>query len=751
MKNNKLVRILLMGALFLAVLTGCGKNAATKVADASEDIIKSEKIDLGEDYEEVHDIQHMSSGAIRIGISDGKGLNSRVFESTNKGKSWQKIDTLNEKVSATNNDFLQFYLGNAGQVFVKVVKEASSYDATFNKKSQYFVIDQDQKVTELPLTVTEISETDEEHANHGHESEHIEINSLSKVEFIDEGQLLAVDYNKTGYLIDSQTGKILQTFKFIDGFEFADSLFADKENVYFYSATGFIAYNKKTGKLVTDTQLEKSVSQGLEEAYNQNLQIGTSMYADEKATQIYFTNGLGVYTYNLSDKKVKQVVDLTKTDLSLNQDYARLITLLDNTNYLVAVTDNNSQKQSIYLSTKYSGKKATEQKEQRTALTIWTLRESLDLKKVTDSFKSKNPNVDINIQVGIDEDSAQTVSDAISTLNTKMLAKKGPDIILADGLPVTTYIEKGMLMNLQDMYNELKKEDQLFENIATAYQAKEGLFAIPQGFSYMTVTAKKGLVDKVNTTEKLLQYLENTPSNVGVENAKMLASLLYYGSIPEWFDGKTINQEKLKVFFEQHKKLREKIDLYEAQQIDFNQELYTFYSGNFYGFMEDLPDKESIDIALDYIGLSNSAFTQKALVKKEYETTIFNGLSEKQFIPVGIMSVSSSSKNQELAQKFVKLTLSKEGTNLAGIPTNKNQLKQAFKQNIEDTRNDTPLTETDYQQLVDSLNQLETPVNLNSVISETVINQLEAYELNGEGLENAVSNVAKKIDLYMAE
>ncbi|WP_161842918.1 ABC transporter substrate-binding protein [Candidatus Enterococcus huntleyi] len=752
-KKSKKLSVCLVICMVLMVLIGCNKGTDKKdgkVATALE-ITKSEKIELGEPYELVHDIKKLKDGRIRVGVSDKNGTNSRIFESEDNGESWEKQDTLNEAVESTANDYIEFWLGDNGETFIKKTKDAASREETFSKESTYYIKSSDNNIVELPIELAEIVETEEEHKNHQPGSEHVAVNALAKVAFLSENELLATDLGSTGYLIDSQTGKVKQIYQLPKEFEGADSLFADEETVYFYSSREFLVYDKKSGQLNEETAIGQTIAKTLEEAASENKTIGTSVMQGEKSEELDFTTGLGAYRFNTETKKVNQLVDLTKSDLRLTTDYASLLTVLEDDRYLTSITSSEDFSQAIYLSKKHTGEKAKEQQAKTQTLTIWTLRESDDLPLLIDRFKAKNPNVSIEIQVGMENDSAQTVADAVSTLNTKMLAKEGPDIILGDGLPIDTYSEKGMLVNLKDFYQQLSRSNKLFEKIATTYQTEKGLYAIPQGFSYMSVTAEKGLTEQVKSGELLANYLRNEPVGVAVDDANSLTSLLYYSGLTEWFDGKSVDKEKLKQFFELQKELVEKINPYEPNKLNFMQQPPALYSGNFHFFAEENPTGKESKVALDYIGLSHILYALNSLTQLGYESQSF-GQQAKQYIPAGLLSVSIHSDNQELAKKFIQYTLADDGQSIVGIPVNQLQLEKEFKesegQGIEGT---SPLTDEEFQQIVKSLDELDTPINLNGVISEAVLTQLEAYVINGEDIDTAVSNAAKKIELYLAE
>ncbi len=58
-----------------------------------------------------------------------------------------------------------------------------------------------------------------------------------------------------------------------------------------------------------------------------------------------------------------------------------------------------------------------------------------------------------------------TTSDAIRTLNTEVMAGEGPDILFMDGLPVNSYIEKGLLADVSDVMNPLISDGKLLKTL----------------------------------------------------------------------------------------------------------------------------------------------------------------------------------------------------------------------------------------------------------------------------------------------
>ena len=53
-------------------------------------------------------------------------------------------------------------------------------------------------------------------------------------------------------------------------------------------------------------------------------------------------------------------------------------------------------------------------------------------------------------EYAVESDGSGNPEDAIDTLNTQLLNKEGPDLLLLDDLPVDSYIERGVLEDLTD-------------------------------------------------------------------------------------------------------------------------------------------------------------------------------------------------------------------------------------------------------------------------------------------------------------
>lgn len=70
---------------------------------------------------------------------------------------------------------------------------------------------------------------------------------------------------------------------------------------------------------------------------------------------------------------------------------------------------------------------------------LYTLKDNDQLWQSAKLFEEKFPEYQVVIDVGVSEEDGKTVSDAIRSLNTEIMAGNGPDIILMDGLPIAHF------------------------------------------------------------------------------------------------------------------------------------------------------------------------------------------------------------------------------------------------------------------------------------------------------------------------
>lgn len=138
---------------------------------------------------------------------------------------------------------------------------------------------------------------------------------------------------------------------------------------------------------------------------------------------------------------------------------------------------------------------------QRTPFVISALRDSAKLRKAVSDFQRAHPELAVKLQAQLVEDDYTTPEeDAIRTLNTDLLAGKGGDVLILDGLPLSQYIGKGVLRPIDDALEGIG----FFPGILEGSRHTDGkIYAMPAAFSVPTLWGKQEKLAAANSLAAL--------------------------------------------------------------------------------------------------------------------------------------------------------------------------------------------------------------------------------------------------------
>jgi len=98
-------------------------------------------------------------------------------------------------------------------------------------------------------------------------------------------------------------------------------------------------------------------------------------------------------------------------------------------------------------------------------LSVWSLEENAFVRAAIAELRKKNPDSYITYEVAMGGNNAVSASDAIKTLNTRLLSGSGPDIIILDGCPAASYADRGMLADLSTLVDT----GDVYQNLIAPY------------------------------------------------------------------------------------------------------------------------------------------------------------------------------------------------------------------------------------------------------------------------------------------
>jgi hypothetical protein len=405
---------------------------------------------------------------------------------------------------------------------------------------------------------------------------------------------------------------------------------------------------------------------------------------------LYLALGKGIYRHVIGGNVMEQVVDGTLNSLS---------------DPSCGLADGLLLEDNVFLLVRSSGEVMRYVYDPDTPaipeirLKAYSLRENGQLKTVISSYQAEHPEVYIQYETGMDENLAVTREDALKKLNTEIAAGKGPDILILDDMPIDSYVEKGVLMDLSP-YVKDKTEDKYFTNILRSFETPEGIYALPGQFRMFLMVGRQEDIEKMAGLEAIAGVMESYREKdgesllLGARSEEEMLSLLLPVCAPSWKDGNgKINREALEEFYTVAKKIwdmekggigPEQKESYErwieemremgipegelrTYQCSASEKMLDYLSGRqkfVAGFVEDSFGFDVMVSCFKIKGKTDSGFTS------------CSGQAKNVYLPDGIMGISTSCGYPEIAAEILDYVLNGDGWD--GIPVNKEKCMEKF-------------------------------------------------------------------------
>ena len=417
-----------------------------------------------------------------------------------------------------------------------------------------------------------------------------------------------------------------------------------------------------------------------------------------------------------------------------------------------------------------------------TELVIFGLRDSDTIRQAIGEFQRSNPTVRVNFQVLLDEELGATAEDVIRTLNTELMAGKGPDLLLLDGLNVDSYIEKGVLADMTEQTRRLE-EDGLMPNLTNAYCRDGRVYGVPARFTVPVMMGEQECVEQVRSLTDLAGLVEE---GQGGEPAFLCPSAQLFGEtgmLMDYYDvcagsivtEKGVDQQALEGYFADMLRIQqaerentpelgdgvsfalvvaasgggsgaEILDpgsnrLSEGKALFHVQELAGQFSLE--NILTALNGREGGTPLVSYSTGGSGGNTGEKPARDWTLDTLFGGNAYTPSSGVGIVSTGNQ---RELAESFVDMLLSRtvqDSYLYDGFPVNGGSLDAMVEQAAENAEDD-----MGFRALCD---RLDAPILSDQVVKEAVERQLRGLSDGSLTPEQAAANVMEKTRIYLAE
>lgn len=598
--------------------------------------------------------------------------------------------------------------------------------------------------------------------------------------FSEDGRLFGSALGGKIYEIDKETGALEELLE-LPGTVY---YMAEKENKLILAS--------RDGVAVWDLETEAKIEDAVINDFLHD-QLGTYMNYGTEGVQpvlllpgaegiLYLACEKGIYRHVIGGNMIEQVADGSLTSLSDPSCGLSDGILLESDMFMLLRSDGGIMKYTYDPDTPAVPE---------VQLRAYSLRDNQQLKKVIAAFQAEYPEVYIRYEAGIEENSAMTRDDALKKLNTEIAAGKGPDIFVLDDMPVSSYIEKGVLLDLTD-YLENKTEDKYFTNVIRAFGTEQGTYAVPAQFQIGLIVGRQGEIEQMDSLEGIAGMAEayrkeKTAGTVlGVRGEDEILHMLLPVCEPSWKDeqGK-IDKEALTEFYTLVKRIwdAEKKGISEETKEEYarwteerkiagvsderTREFQMGISSKEIGWLTgDREVAAGIMSDSDEFNMIISCF--KAEGRKDGSFAAYSGQSQKVFVPSGLMGISRTSEYQDIAVRLLEKMLDDDGW--SGMPVNKEKWGESFRRHASEDGSSYasmggsgvdgkelyhldiyPASEEEIARLMKIAEEGNTPYVRDSMLEDAVC-RTGVKVLRGEISASAgAEEVIQKMGIYMAE
>ncbi len=474
---------------------------------------------------------------------------------------------------------------------------------------------------------------------------------------------------------------------------------------------------------------------------------------------LYLVSSGGIYRHTLDGTLWEQIVDGSVTNLGLPAFYPGTICALEGEHPVLFVSGYSMSDGSQILRYAFD---PTASQTANIELNVFSLTDNKLVRQAIVAFHRQRSDVKINYTVAMDQNATGTKEDYIKALNTELLAGTGPDMMLLDGFPVNSYIEKAVLTDLTDI---LSGAEELLPNLASAFSTDGKLYCIPISIGVPLALARNG-----QSFDTLSDFAKNVGaiSKVTYTPDKLSQMLFsYYG------EALTPDAGAVEVFLQDAKTIADACNATSntptslmaawnlpggiVPEMEFAKDTYSLQLFSY-------KDKNADAIVCENYAISDGTFFLTANLMQDFGGNLM-GIGSK-FIPKGLMGINRAGKYQEAAAAFLQTLLSQEvqGANAYnfGYPVNRAALGEVMRFENDSISMGGSLDGEDYyegvwpkiesrEKLQDILLSATAPILADDALAAMVTPVIAQYIEGAIDLSTATQTITSKLTAYLSE
>lgn len=668
---------LMVLVLATTIFTGCGKNS-TEVTGPdnpkpdSETVTEEEnegiamgrfvekEVDLGDNSLTDWNSRLFRQADGSFLLSDNSGF---VLRSRDNGASWVKEDLAwLTRMKEENKYILTMAFGpdQTAAVIWTEPEEGSGDDGNgvqLKMDMQLTIIKPDN--TEIPVEMN--LETDD-----------LWVNSVS---ISDEGRIIVSTLSSNLYEVKTDG----TSEKFLNVDDGSPTLVRFHGNIMILDGWGYdvpLLYDMEEKSYIEDAVLTDFVRENYANRDSSSGRSYDMFLVSGGDDAIYLAGQTGVYRHVLGGTAMEQVMDGSLSVLGNPTCKIMDMLVVDNNEFVVLMT---GEKIVRFV---YDPDVPSRPNEK---LQVWSLEDEAVIRQTISLYQKENPTVYVEYEIGL-EGNSMTREDAIKNLNTRIMAGKGPDVLVLDNMPMDSYVEKGILMDIAPLLDGMSGEDAVFENVVDAFKKDGQVYMVPCAIQLPYVLGRNEDINKMTSMSDMVDVMKNMrETNPGVDLLRLssprgMMRVLSLTSAPAWrtADG-ALDKEAISDFLTQAKQMYDiQMDgLSEEALVEWEteKEMYQSYQSINGETLEESDELRTRHQGIYFMGQAQQFAIGSINNISEYNCHVslpktegfencgsipMSGQCSNVFWAKTLLGINASSENTERAQAFIKAALGTE-------------------------------------------------------------------------------------------
>lgn len=516
---------------------------------------------------------------------------------------------------------------------------------------------------------------------------------------------------------------------------------------------GFLAYDMETGK-----ELETIPYQTGDSDAEGSLAAG-------EGDDIYLCNAAGIHHMALGGTMWETIVDGSLNSLSLPGIRISKMCVGKNNDFFVWYEKDENPVLAHYVYDPDTISVPT------STLTVYglDLSEKYLIRQGAIRFQMENPDIRVEVIDGRKQMEGMMDADIIRSLNEELLTGAGTDVLVLDGLPGKSYIEKGILEDMSELLAPFTESGEIYRNLTGHFRRSDGsVYEVPVRVLFPVVYGEAGATASLSSLQAYLEYQESPGAGsisgkTVYENILRRLAFLYDQEL--WDDDGKLKEEELTDLLEAAMRTGEHSGarvLYPEDEDNGAGKRYNLVAENGFTTPDHLgimagDNQASLELPREMAEMSLSFAVMR---EKGYPLQSVNHT----FYPEERVAINRNSRQKETAERFVTFLLSEQiqGEDVEdGFPVTRAGVERWKQRQIVmsyGTGNwdglmiygDYP-TESERKLLLDMIPDLNNPVVPDPTVLSIMAEESEGYFSGTQDLPAAVKAIISKVTLYRAE